>query len=183
MVRTASQRPRHRGPAAACHRPNRRCCRRRRSGDCISERRRPDCHRTSAYEGPPSSGTLPLRITLRSRRRPEGRRPSLRCPVRGWAEGDVARGISAWRRGSRGPSSNLARCPWRWQPLRICILALPALGALAFVCEWPSEGVSLSRVEIDASLIREAAEKAKELWEDEGRSAGGGWTSREGQTP
>lgn len=54
---------------------------------------------------------------------------------------------------------------------------LPPPGTLAFVCEWPSEGVSLSRVEVDASLVREPADQAEELWEDKGRSAGGGWTS------
>jgi hypothetical protein len=54
---------------------------------------------------------------------------------------------------------------------------LPPPGPLAFVCEWPSEGVPLSRVEIDASLIRQAADDAEELWEDDGRSARSGWTS------
>jgi hypothetical protein len=52
---------------------------------------------------------------------------------------------------------------------------LPPPGPFAFVCEWPSEGVPLSRVEIDASLVREAAEQAEELWGDERRSGGRGW--------
>jgi hypothetical protein len=54
---------------------------------------------------------------------------------------------------------------------------LPPPGPLALVCEWPSEGVPLTRVEIDASLIREAAENANELWEDEGGSPNTGGTS------
>jgi hypothetical protein len=54
---------------------------------------------------------------------------------------------------------------------------LPPPGPLAVVCEWPSEGVPLSRLEIDAALILEAAEHADVLWEDGGRTSGGGWVS------
>jgi hypothetical protein len=43
---------------------------------------------------------------------------------------------------------------------------LPPAGPLAFVCEWPSEGIELTRQEIDADLVREAAERAEVLWEE-----------------
>jgi hypothetical protein len=45
---------------------------------------------------------------------------------------------------------------WAWP--------MPPSGTLAFVCEWPKYGVPLTRHEIDADLIREAAKRATELW-------------------
>ncbi len=44
---------------------------------------------------------------------------------------------------------------------------LPPPGLLAFVCEWPSEGITLTRVEIDAAPILEAATHALVLWEEQ----------------
>jgi hypothetical protein len=41
---------------------------------------------------------------------------------------------------------------------------IPPAGLFAFVVEWPSEGIRLTRTEIDAALIREAAARAEELW-------------------
>ena len=55
---------------------------------------------------------------------------------------------------------------WAWP--------LPPPGPLAFVCEWPKYGIPLTRHEIDANLIRDAAERATELWPDDGPSGGGG---------
>ena len=57
---------------------------------------------------------------------------------------------------------------WAWP--------LPPLGPLAFVCEWPKYDIPLTRHEIDANLIREAAKRATELWPD-GRSSAGGTSS------
>lgn len=45
---------------------------------------------------------------------------------------------------------------WAWP--------LPPPGPLAFVCEWPKYNVALTRHEIDADVIREAAKRAIELW-------------------
>jgi hypothetical protein len=53
---------------------------------------------------------------------------------------------------------------------------LPPEGPLAFVCEWPAREIALSRLEIDAALVREAAAQAEILWEP-GGSSGGSWTS------
>jgi hypothetical protein len=50
---------------------------------------------------------------------------------------------------------------------------LPPPGSLTFVCEWPSEGIELTRVEIDASLVLDVAERAEVLWEDGGEPNGG----------
>jgi hypothetical protein len=51
---------------------------------------------------------------------------------------------------------------------------LPPDGPLAFVVEWPSEGIELTRAEIDASVVRAAAERAETLWpDDDGPSSAG----------
>jgi hypothetical protein len=49
---------------------------------------------------------------------------------------------------------------------------LPPAGPIAFVCEWPSEGIGIVRQEIDAEVIREAAKRAQVLWEDESGASG-----------
>lgn len=52
---------------------------------------------------------------------------------------------------------------------------LPPDGPLAFVVEWPSEGIELTRAEIDAAVVRAAAEQAETLWpDDDGPSPSGG---------
>jgi hypothetical protein len=52
---------------------------------------------------------------------------------------------------------------------------LPPDGPLAFVVEWPSEGVALTRAEIDAGIVRAASEQAEVLWpDDDGPSSAGG---------
>jgi hypothetical protein len=58
---------------------------------------------------------------------------------------------------------------------------LPPDGPLAFVVEWPSEGIELTRAEIDASIVGEAAKQAETLWPDEDgpSSPGGGIFSQE----
>jgi hypothetical protein len=42
---------------------------------------------------------------------------------------------------------------------------LPPEGPLAFVAEWPAAGLALTRMEIDAAPIREAAGRSQVLWE------------------
>ena len=44
---------------------------------------------------------------------------------------------------------------------------LPPAGPLAFVCEWPARQIGESRVELDARLVRQAAERATTLWPDD----------------
>jgi len=52
---------------------------------------------------------------------------------------------------------------------------LPPEGPLAFVVEWPSEGIPLSRAEIDGTIVRAAAADAQLLWpDDDGPSGAGG---------
>jgi len=66
----------------------------------------------------------------------------------------------------------------RWDQ-RYWLWPLPPSGPLAFVCEWPGEGIGLTRVEMDAQLVLDAAGRAEVLWPGEPRPPGAiGWTSR-----
>jgi hypothetical protein len=70
--------------------------------------------------------------------------------------------------GGGGGGSRWEQSCWVWP--------LPPAGPLAFVCEWPAGSIPLSRVEIEASLILEAAGRAEVLWEPAVGSSEGGWT-------
>jgi hypothetical protein len=43
---------------------------------------------------------------------------------------------------------------------------LPPPGPLTFVCEWPAAGIALTRSEIDAQLILDAADRAQRIFPD-----------------
>ena len=49
---------------------------------------------------------------------------------------------------------------------------LPPEGPLAFVCEWPAKGIALTRAEVDARIVLDAAARAEVLWDDPGPGAG-----------
>jgi hypothetical protein len=53
----------------------------------------------------------------------------------------------------------------RWSQ-ELWLWPLPPAGPLSFVCEWPALGIELSRAEIDAALLRDAAERSERLWDD-----------------
>jgi hypothetical protein len=63
-------------------------------------------------------------------------------------------------RGGGGGGGDWNQEYWMWP--------LPPEGRLAFVCEWPAKGIELTRREIDAGVIRAAAEQAEVLWEESG---------------
>ena len=46
------------------------------------------------------------------------------------------------------------------------IAPLPPPGAVGLVCEWPAVGIPVARQEIDAQLIRDAAERARAIFGD-----------------
>jgi hypothetical protein len=68
-------------------------------------------------------------------------------------------------RGGGGGGRSWDQSFWLWP--------LPPPGPLALVVEWPSEGVELTRVEVDAAPILEAAARSERLWDDD--DFGGGW--------
>ncbi len=61
--------------------------------------------------------------------------------------------------------------------MRFWLWPLPPPGPLAFVIEWPEQGIELTRQTVDTAPILEAATRAEELWPDGTPSAGSGWTS------
>jgi hypothetical protein len=44
---------------------------------------------------------------------------------------------------------------------------LPPPGPLAFVCVWPERGIPPSRLEVDGAVIRNAADTAVTLWDND----------------
>jgi hypothetical protein len=60
-------------------------------------------------------------------------------------------------RGGNGGATHLDQRYWLWP--------LPPPGRLSFVAEWPSQGVALTRADIDAAPIIEASTRATTLWE------------------
>ncbi len=62
--------------------------------------------------------------------------------------------------------------------MRFWLWPLPPPGLLAFVAEWPLGGIALTRVEVDADPIVQAAAEAETLWPDGEPTSGGGWATQ-----
>jgi hypothetical protein len=73
------------------------------------------------------------------------------------------------QRGGGGGGRSWSFGYWLWP--------LPPAGALAVVVEWPSQGIALTRVELDAVPLLAAAAESEQLWPGGGATGGGGWTS------
>lgn len=84
-----------------------------------------------------------------------------------WAsnEDEEPAGPVLMERGGGGGDDHYEQRYWVWP--------LPPEGPLAFVCEWPARNIPLTRHEIDASVIREAAGRAERLWAEVPRQ--GAW--------
>lgn len=79
--------------------------------------------------------------------------------------GPVLRGM-----GGSGGGGRWRQDFWVWP--------LPPPGPVGFVCEWPAAGIPLSRHEIDAQILLDAAARARGLFPDEPTShLGGTWSS------
>ena len=68
--------------------------------------------------------------------------------------------------GGGGGGGNWRTNLWVWP--------LPPAGSLALVCEWPAAGIALTRHDVDAALILEAAARAQLVFEDPSEGASGG---------
>lgn len=66
--------------------------------------------------------------------------------------------------GGGGGGGDWRQSEWVWP--------LPPPGAVAFVCEWPAARIPLSRVEIDAQVILDAAARAQPIFPDDRRPGG-----------
>lgn len=82
-----------------------------------------------------------------------------------FARGDRPEGPVLIQRGGGGGMRSWDFGFWVWP--------LPPAGPLAFVCEWPHEGIELTRHEIDTAPIRDAAARAETLWPDDGDGPNG----------
>ena len=61
--------------------------------------------------------------------------------------------------GGGGGGGSWRQTQWVWP--------LPPPGVVAFVCEWPAMGVALTRIEVDAQTILDAAARAQVIFSDE----------------
>jgi hypothetical protein len=60
--------------------------------------------------------------------------------------------------------------------MHMWVWPLPPPGALAFVCQWPAEAIELTRVEVAAQPVLDAASAVEPLWAgDDDVARGGGW--------
>jgi hypothetical protein len=86
-------------------------------------------------------------------------------------DSDLPKGPVMHPGGGGGGGGDWRQSEWVWP--------LPPPGPLSFVCEWPAAGIELSRTEIDAQLILDAAARARVIFPDaQGKShAPGGSTS------
>jgi hypothetical protein len=68
-------------------------------------------------------------------------------------------GILLRPNGGSGGGRSYRQDVWVWP--------LPPPGPLAFVCEWPAAGIELTRYQIDAAVVLDAAARARTLWPDD----------------
>lgn len=73
------------------------------------------------------------------------------------------------RVGSGGGELSFEQGYWVWP--------LPPPGPLAFVCEWPSEGIELTRAEVEAGVLTAASGRAQVLWDAPTSTGAAGWTT------
>lgn len=101
----------------------------------------------------------------------DGRKATVFDPHPWWQDpdGNAAPDIVLMQRGGSGGGRSWDFRFWAWP--------LPPDGPLEFVVEWPSEGVALTRAQVDSAIVREAATRAVTLWPDsEPRGRSGAWT-------
>jgi len=97
----------------------------------------------------------------------DGRRATtLERPHRPGEEPDIV----LLRRGGGGGNGSYEFGFWLWP--------LPPVGPITFAAEWPASGVELTKADVDAAPILEAAPRSEKLWEDDGSGdSGSGWFS------
>ncbi|HST15493.1 MAG TPA: hypothetical protein VLJ44_11650, partial [Gaiellaceae bacterium] len=103
----------------------------------------------------------------------DGRKATIFDPHPWWGDPErvTTPEIVLMQRGGGGGGTSWDFRFWTWP--------LPPKGPLDFVTEWPSEELSLTRVQLDSAVVREAAGRAEMLWPvDDGGGQARGWTRR-----
>ncbi|MFL6034235.1 MAG: hypothetical protein ACJ74I_04115 [Gaiellaceae bacterium] len=126
----------------------------------LRRRKRPPLR---AFGSPPFHASQPdsLRFGVRFA---DGSKATAGRPMR---PGDTISPPALILRGTRNGGRSSETEMWMWP--------LPPPGLLEFVCEWRAEGIELTRRELDAQLILDAAAQVEELWPDE-RPVTPAWT-------
>jgi hypothetical protein len=83
---------------------------------------------------------------------------------------DPPPGPAMHEHGGGGGGRSWRQTYWIWP--------LPPPGPLSFVCEWPAGGIALTRSEINAQTIRDAADRAQVLFpEQRAHGSHASWTA------
>ena len=101
----------------------------------------------------------------------DGRKATIFDPRPWWGdpEQSATPEIVLMQRGGGGGGASWEFGFWAWP--------LPPTGPIAFVAEWPSEGIALTRAEVDSDVVRDAATRAVELWDaGPGHGTARAWT-------
>jgi hypothetical protein len=100
----------------------------------------------------------------------DGRKATIFDRHRWWGDSEdrVTPDVVLMQRGGGGGGASWDFRFWAWP--------LPPEGPVAFVAEWPSEGVALTQTELDSALVREAAARAVTLWPKAEPDGSGAWT-------
>jgi hypothetical protein len=87
-----------------------------------------------------------------------------------WPGTDEPEGPVLWGMGGGGGGGRWRQDFWVWP--------LPPPGPVGLVCDWPAAGLALTREEIDAQILLDAAARARGLFPDEPTShPGRTWSS------
>jgi hypothetical protein len=86
------------------------------------------------------------------------------------AEGDPPRGPLLFPSDGGGGGDRWDQSFWLWP--------LPPPGPVSFVVEWPSEGIEVTRHEVDAEPILEASKSSTRLWPESPKGGGGTSTTQ-----
>jgi hypothetical protein len=73
------------------------------------------------------------------------------------------------QRGGGGGGGRFDTGYWVWP--------LPPAGDLSLVLQWDDQGVPLTRLDLDAAAIRDAAAESEPLWPEQTADGGSNWTS------
>jgi hypothetical protein len=100
----------------------------------------------------------------------DGRKATVFDPHPCWGDPEtpVTPEIVLMQRGGGGGGVNWDFRFWVWP--------LPPEGPIEFVVEWPSEGIELTRSELDSAVVHDAATRVVTLWPGGGSGGTGAWT-------